>query len=166
MVCLFEDYAINRQHKLVIGKVLRMKHGGKDFRRPVAYNDLRGGHIDVDLSVYLEHLDNPGHFIQGGEKLKVKFSDIVSHVNLTISETSDMLMMDIEELEVLQRKIQVAPEAPQATVQRTVRKKPNRQQQNVADDGRRVMLVDQVPEINDGVRHSKRQRRVIVHKCQ
>ena len=46
-ICLFDHYAILKkvQKTFLLGQIARMVHKGKDYRRPVSYEDSRTSNI-------------------------------------------------------------------------------------------------------------------------
>ena len=61
-VSLFDDYAAKRNRSFVIGCNIRMRHHGKDFRRPVSFSDTRAREIEVHLQLYKE--ESPLNYIR------------------------------------------------------------------------------------------------------
>ncbi len=120
-VCLYQDYAIKYGTTFLIGQVIRMKHNGKDFKRPV---------------------------------------DVRQHVILTINNNTDTFHLDRADQETLENIIQPQPLPANPDPQEAPHP-----QQNQADDGRRVLLVEATDNTEAGIRRSRRTRRVIVHQC-
>ena len=84
-VCLFEEYAvINRRQKTFwIGQVIRMIHNGKDYRRPVPFNDPHASDIVVHIVKFQSQASSETTLNKTCVIEKAQVSDILSHVEIS-----------------------------------------------------------------------------------
>lgn len=137
-----------------------MVHKGKDFRRPLAYNDPRVSDIKLHVIPYKQLEDNPTLFTKGSASLEIKFKDIITHVNLTIDVESAKFGCDHEAIMALQSTVDKLCQPPNPIVPRP------RREQHAEDDGRRVVLSEPAVAHDPSTRRSSRVRKVITHECQ
>ncbi|XP_072023023.1 uncharacterized protein [Amphiura filiformis] len=159
LVSLFSDYAILKkaQKTFVIGQVIRMVHKGKDFRRPVSYEDSRANNIQVTVNVYTM-LSNGVYKKEISDTL-IKFNDIIAHVNLEVNVHTGEYQLHCHTLEEINKAVQrLCPTRTAATSAPTVEK------QLGSDDGRRLVPVEPVV-ADDGIRRSRRRRNMIISEC-
>ena len=158
-VSLFSDYAILKkaEKSFDIGQVVRMVHNGKDFRRPVSYEDNRVNSIAVTVKLYTQSAN--GNYRNGVQEINIKISDIISHVNLEVDVQSGEYKLDTctkEELDNAVTKL-----CPSSSVTRTSQSLRRVHQQQQDDDGRRRITVEPTL-VNDGRRQSTRRRNMLI----
>lgn len=171
-VCLFEDFAfLDRQRKsFVLGQVIRMVCRGKEYRRPVTFGDPMSKDIIVHVMLY-----KPCGEVQTClysktlETKTIKHSDIISAINLSVEDTTDYFLMENDDLLRLQNAVsELCPAKPcrqHVKTGNTINL--SQRSQNVADDGRRTLLIEPeaTPGTSTGSRRSNRKRTLIVHEC-
>ena len=144
----------------VLCQVTRMHCKGKELHRPVAYKDTTGKEITVSMVLYHKvdgNSESELHYRKAVLTTSIKFSDIMSHINLTVLPGTDILSLPSEEGELLQT-------AVQALIQNKSKQSRKRQREvGAADDGRRVLIVDPTPN-ETAYRRSTRVRTQVVHQ--
>ena len=113
-VALFEDYAIlDRTTSFLVGNLVRPvmsgSHGPVEYRRPVSYEDQKRDKITAYLQLY-NRVSEDGVELKGVFELKSSepkpfpFTDILTHVNLTVAE-DNRLEMSSEELSAVENDV-------------------------------------------------------------
>ena len=154
---------VDRKNKIyIVGQVTRMIHKKKDFKRPVNFDDSRRDDIEVHVIPYTINKHNHTHhyFVKGMAHVVVRFTDIMTHVNLSITDDEKMLTIPNTEVDLLQQEVN-------KLCKRNMTKKSShvKKDQNVDDDGRRTLTINPEACINeDSTRRSKRKRTLIVHE--
>lgn len=169
-VALFEDYAVlDRATNFRIGNLVRLvlagNHGPVEYRRPVSYEDPKKDKITAFLQLY-EQVSQDGVELRGVYDLKSSepkpfpFSDLLSHVNLTIAE-NNRLEIATEELSEIESN--VAKLLQLVTRRHNERPRSNAHSQFASDDGIARIVVEPrpVPESSDGLRRSSRTRTAV-----
>ena len=104
-VALFDDYAVVDRHSqsFFIGSLSRMVHAGshgrQEYKRPVAYDDPKRESITCYFQVYQNVQENvhDGIYKIGDSELRqLPFTDILTQVNLTLSEDGTLCVPDEE----------------------------------------------------------------------
>lgn len=173
-VALYEDYAIvdKSEKTFVLGNVQRMvlkgQYGAKDYRLPVPYTSPQKDSLSVHVQFYEKvGSSSTGHLYSLTEVVRVvKFSDILSHVNMKVSDcgqfdvpASEVDLLDAEVSKMFPPKT-VACTKASSTSSATVASERVRNNQYSVDDGMlRTVVVP--PDNETGLRRSSRQRTVI-----
>ena len=76
-----------------------MVHKGKDFKFPVSYSDSRRSEIHLYVQLYVQ-LEQEGQFKPGIDLQVLKFQNLLTHVNLSVTE-DDKLVLDHQDLQEL-----------------------------------------------------------------
>ena len=164
-ICLFEDYAIQRSHKVVLGQVVRMLHQGKNLQHPVAFNSSTAHQVDVWLMLYQPHPNgNPCHYVRQDDLLKIRGTDNMTHVTINVSDEANAYIIPESEVARLR---ELFPCKQKSTSLATPASQPKRSQHQ-ADDGRHV-LIDEVAtdtSSDPNIRKSSRKRKRIFHEYQ
>ena len=108
-VVLFDDYAVVDRHSqsFFIGSLSRMVHAGshgrQEYKRPVAYDDPKRESITCYFQVYQnvqEYVHDGIYKIGDSELRQLPFTDILTQVNLTVSEDRTLCVPDEELAEI------------------------------------------------------------------
>ena len=177
-VCMFEDYAIlSRQKKtFLLGNVIRMTCKGQrsnmTYKNPVPYDSEKKNDITLTMQIFKQVEDRENQFEHTKcEVMLVPFTDVISHVNLSVNEENN-LEINNDELQMIKAEVSklLTPRArkrnaPNSTNQRD-RESGNQTQNsiNVQDDGTVRILVEPQTSAPDGVRRSSRTRTVVVYE--
>lgn len=170
-VCLFEDYAVKDRRSFILGQVIRIKHNGKDFRRPVSFHDDKRKDMEVTFQLYNMSDKGQGNYLKGTNIVVKTIDDILTHVNLVIDEDGDGLILDTVQQETIQS-LQQPPQQPRRSQRKDIdstQKNTRSTNQNESDDGRCVLLVQPTTSSaseDPNVRRSKRTRKAIFHVYQ
>ena len=161
---LFDDYCIVEDQKnnshYMLGQVSRVIHKGKDFCKPVAYTDPRAKDMMFFVLPYMQIGEtDTGEVLYNKqiETMSVKLKQILIHVNLSVHSTKGCLCLsaqDNKQLQIAVRKLQ----SPSSN------RKNRKRMEASTDDGRRVTVVDAVPNETPS-RRSTRTRFVFQHEC-
>ena len=142
-----------KERTFFFGQVCRMIHKGKDFRKPVAFDDPRAKDIRVSLNRYKQVGDMS--FTKDTEACNVSFSDIMCAVNLSVNVSNGNYKIDEKTLTEL--KEIVSRICPTTTVTRRPIEHGHHRNQDEDDDGRRRSVVEPSTSA-DGQRRSQRTR--------
>lgn len=108
-VALFDDYVVVDRHSqsFFIGSLSRMVHAGshgrQEYKRPVAYDDPKRESITCYFQVYQNVQENvhDGIYKIGDSELRqLPFTDILTQVNLTVSEDGTLCVPEEELAEI------------------------------------------------------------------
>ena len=106
---MFDDYAVvdRQSQSFFIGSLSRMVHAGshgrQEYKRPVAYYDPKRESITCYFQVYQNVQENvhDGIYKIGDSELRqLPFTDILTQVNLTVSEDGTLCVPDEELAEI------------------------------------------------------------------
>jgi len=168
-VALFEDYAIlDQTNSFLVGNlvclVLSGSHSPVEYRRPVSYEDPKRDKITAYLQLYNRVRDD-GVELRGVFELKSSepkpfpFTDILTHVNLTVAE-DNRLEMSSEELSAVEN--DVAKLLHPVPRRQNVRSTGNSARtQFASNDGIARIVVEPGPESSAGLRRSSRTRTAV-----
>ena len=171
-VSLFNDYAVldRRNQSYVIGSLVRLvrvgDHGHQEYKRPVSYDDPKKESITCFIQVY--NPIGPNSFdVTTSNVLEFPFKDILTHVNLAISDAAETLLIPVEEHNEVKKSVAkmfeqrrpsrtalTASESPSSTAH---------QGYASSDDGRVVVEVQPEEQTEGGPRRSTRKRNAIVY---
>jgi len=168
-VAPFEDYAIlDRTTSFLVGNLVRLvlsgSHGPVEHRRPVSYEDPKRDKITAYLQLY-NRVSEDGVELRGVFELKSSepkpfpFTDILTHVNLTVAE-DNRLEISSEELSAVEN--DVAELLHPVPRRQNVRSTGNSARtQFASDDGIARIVVEPGPESSAGLRRSSRTRTAV-----
>ena len=168
-VNLYDDYGFLHEKALYLGSVQRIilagQFGNKDYKEPVTYDHLNKEKLTIMLSIY-ESTDNSGSqlgYVASGKTITTKFTNIISHVNLTFENSDQKYLLNADEFSVLEvtTKRLLKPKAQKENSKpKSVRVRATEtHKQYEADDGRDTIVVQPVKN-ETSLRRSSRSRRV------
>ena len=172
-VTLFNDYAVldRRNKSYVIGSLVRLvrvgDHGRQEYKRPVPYDDPKKESITCFFQAY-NLIGHNAFEVTTAKLLEFPFKDILTHVNLTISESTDTLLIPEEEHSEVKKSVEKVFRQPRP--RRTITNELESPSSSTADqgysgsdDGRVVVEVQPVQQTEGGPRRSTRKRNAIVY---
>lgn len=168
-VALFEDYAIlDRTTSFLVGNLVRLvlssSHGPVEYRRPVSYEDPKRDKITAYLQLYNRVSEDSVELrrvfeLKSSKPKPFPFTDILTHVNLTVAE-DNRLEMSSEELSAVEN--DVAKWLHPVPRRQNVRSTGNSARtQFASDDGIARIVVEPGPESSAGLRRSSRTRTAV-----
>ena len=171
-VTLFNDYAVldRRNKSYVIGSLVRLvrvgDHGRQEYKRPVPYDDPKKESITCFFQAY--NLIGQNAFeVTTAKLLEFPFKDILTHVNLTISESTDTLLIPEEEHSEVKKSVEKVFRQPRRRTITNELESPSSstadQGYSGSDDGRVVVEVQPEQQTEGGPRRSTRKRNAIVY---
>lgn len=168
-VILFEDYAvIDRKDKsFLLGNLVRLqqqgKHGIQDYKKPVPYKDPKKSEITAYFQVYKETQQPFVYEQQVSPGCSVPFTDIMTHVNLTIMEDGKLQLPSAELEQITSEVNKVFQPSPQHRQARRDRVST----QNLPDEGvtRTVIQPDVSQTEAQGIRRSTRTGTALHYSC-
>lgn len=164
-VMLFEDYAvIDRKDKsFLLGNLVRLQHQGKhgvqDYKKPVSYKDPKKSEITAYLQMYKETNQPSVYEHQVSPGCSFPFTDIMTHVNLSIMEDGKLQLPSAEQEQITSEVQKLLQPAPQHRSSRRSRAST----QTLPDEGvtRTVVQPDVSETEAQGIRRSTRTRTVL-----
>ena len=164
-VTLFNDYAVldRRNKSYVIGSLVRLvrvgDHGRQEYKRPVPYDAPKKESITCFFQAY--NLIGQNAFeVTTAKLLEFPFKDILIHVNLTISESTDTLLIPEEEHSEVKKSVEKVFRQPRP--RRTITNELESPSSS-SDDGRVVVEVQPEQQTEGGPKRSTRKRNAIFY---
>ena len=173
-VALFDDYAVVDRHSqsFFIGSLSRMVHAGshgrQEYKRPVAYDDPKRESITCYFQVYQNVQENvhDGIYKIGDSELRqLPFTDILTQVDLTVSEDGTFCVPDEELAEIrsgVARVFESQPRRRRATASAS-RTEGELLPPLTLDEGIVRLQVQPEQQSDGGPRRSTRVRTVLLH---
>lgn len=175
-VALFDDYAVVDRHSqsFFIGSLSRMVHAGshgrQEYKRPVPYDDPKRESITCYFQVYqnVQENDHDGIYKIGASELRqLPFTDILTQVNLTVSEDGTLRVPDDELTEIrsgVARVFESQPRRRRATTTTSAPRTEGELSHSLTHDEGIVRLQVQPEQQSDGgPRRSTRVRTVLLY---
>ena len=171
-VALFNDYAVvdRRNKTYVIGSLVRLvrvgDHGRQEYKRPVAYNDPKKESIKCFFQAY-NKIGQNSFEVSTAKVVEFPFTNILTHVNLAVSDAGNTLVIFEEEHREVQQSVEKVFE--QRRSRRTITTALGSLSSTAhdgfigSDDGRVVVQVEPEQQTEGGPRRSTRRRHAIVY---
>ena len=167
-VTLFNDYAVldRRNKSYVIGSLVRLvrvgDHVRQEYKRPVPYDDPKKESITCFFQAY-NPIGQNAFEVTTAKLLEFPFKDILTHVNLAISDATDTLLIPEEEHSVEKVFWQPPPRRTITNALESPSSSTADQGYAGSDDGRVVVEVQPEQQTEGRPRRSIRKRNAIVY---
>ena len=156
-ICLFEDYAVLQKDTYSVAQVVRMVHKSQEYCKPVLFDDPSIPSITIHTSEY-KRTNTSDSFIYFSKMessvITLEAKKVLTHVHLSIDTSSGEYYMSLEDDKTLQEQVKKLTKP---------REKQPVRNKDLADDGRRTVIVEAKTMANASqVRKSTRKRKLIV----